>query len=165
MGDSAEDEAKPDTKNTKKKKKAAPSKQKKKAASSKEITNILDEGKLVAKSLQFGNSSSISLSGNLSIDVATASNSKKKGSMKASSINKEGTDKAGNYTTNVSLSNGNVRTSTETDTTSTSSSGGRTSSTPIVAEVSKETTANTVNPWLRDTSDGENNDDDQDNAG
>jgi len=121
-------------------------KKKKKAASEKEIGTILDDGKLVAKSLEFGNSTGVSVSGSLTIDGGPLVNT---------------SHEDGNYTTNISLSNVNSNT---TDDTVSKSSDGATAAVPIVTEVQKDATTTSSNPWLRTTSD-DDDDEDNDNDG
>jgi len=131
-------------------------KKKKKAASEKEIEKILDDGKLVAKSLQFGNSTGVSVSGSLTVDIDAPT-------PKVPLTNTSHED--GIYTTNISLSNVNSNT---TEDTVSKSSDDVTAAVPIFMEVQKDATTTSFNPWLRSTSDDDdddNDDDDNDNDG
>jgi U3 small nucleolar RNA-associated protein 14 len=60
-------------------------KQKKKVASASEMKGIMESGKLVASSLDFGNSNAIAVDGGIDIDLGDSSTSKKNQSAKSSS--------------------------------------------------------------------------------
>merc|ERR1712127_787137 len=127
-----------------------------KAASSEEIAKVLPAGKLVVSSLEFGKSNSISVDGNISVDLSNSicdkSNIRNINNETKISSNSLRANAHSQYTTKVVLSNNeesNDTTTNDYDKEVPKITRDRTQTVSIIEEAKKDSSSN---PWLSTTS-------------